>query len=164
MSNNNPLPRKKRDKAARDEKVNPPPLIDNPLQNNPPLTPTELVDELTRVVDEIEKLLDNPPKKQPTAEIAAKMEQVRQMSTFLAAVYANMIRIEVEEEGAKPKPPTEAQRALAIRTEALGWTLRALQEKASIYMSPPPAKPSLSAKKRKSRMERTQGDGEWKKM
>lgn len=163
MSNNNPLPRKKRDKATPEE-ITPPPLIDNPLENNPPLTPTELVDQLTQVVEEIEKLLDNPPKKQPTVEIAAKMEQVRQMSTFLTAVYANMIRIEVEEEGAKPKPPTEEQRALAIRTEALGWTLRALQEKASIYMSPPPEKTPLSAKKRKSRMERTQGDGEWKKM
>lgn len=138
------------------------PLAVNPMEN---LTPTELLDGLSQVLEQLQALIENPTKKPITEEINAQMEKIRQMSGFLSAVYANMIRIAVEEEGATPQPPTEEQRALARRTEALGWRLRALQEKAAVRMSPPPPpKAPIPVKKRKTRMERTQGDSEWKRM
>lgn len=130
----------------------------------PELTPAELLDGLSKVVEELQSLIDNPSKKPVTEEIALQVEKIRQASTFLSAVYANMVHIAVDVDKVIPEAPTEEQRTLAARTEALGWKLKALQEKAVLRMSPPPPQKSITAKKRKARMERTQGDGEWKRM
>lgn len=146
-------------------KLTPEQALEASLFTNPPLTQAQLVEGLSKVVEELQVLLDNPSTKPLKKEVTEQMEKIRQMSGFLTAVYANMIRIAVEEEGMTPQPPnTEEQKALAQRTEILGWTLRALQEKAAICMNPPALKVPASAKKRKSRMERTQGDREWKRM
>lgn len=127
------------------------------------MTPDELVNGLTKVVEQLKDLMEHPTNKPLTSEVGAQMEKIQQMSGFLSAVYANMIRMEVEEKGTLPTSPTPDQRALAAKAETLGWAVRALQEKAAIQMDPP-TKPSVSVKKRKSRMERTQGDGQWKRM
>lgn len=145
----------------------PTPPPETSIFDNPPLTPAELIEGLSKVVEELNMVIEYPPQKAPTKQLTEQMEKIRQMSTFLTAVYANMIRIAVEEEELTPQPPnTEDQKALAQRIETLGWTLRALQEKAAIRMNPSQSKPPVptSAIKRKSRMKRSQGDSEWKRM
>lgn len=127
------------------------------------MTPDELVNGLTRVVEQLKDIMEHPTHKPLTGEVGTQMEKIQQMSGFLSAIYANMIRIEVEEKGTPPALATPEQRDLAAKAETLGWAVRALQEKAAIQMAPPTT-PPVSAKKRKSRMERTQGDGQWKRM
>jgi hypothetical protein len=164
-----PLPKKRTTKSpSSPPSPKTPTPAPAPLKAPPPsmteLTPAELVEGLTHVVEQLKEIVDNPSKKPLTEEVGKRMEEIRKMSTFLSAVYANMIRIAVEEDKVTPEPPTEEQQALAMRTEALGWTLRALQEKAALGMNPPEKKLPVTAKRRKSRMQRTQGDGEWKRM